>query len=133
MTDAVTATNSGPNRVTILLVEDETPVRLLVRRILERQGYRVVEAETGGAALRVWPQCRDRVRILLTDLVMPEGISGSELAQKLQADQPSLKVIFTSGYSREFMGEDFRPGGTLTFLEKPYDPKQLTDAIRACL
>jgi len=91
---------------TILLVEDEAPLRVLVRKSLARQGYRVLEAPTGGKALAVWQEHRDDIRLLLTDLVMPDGMSGKELAQRLLRENPGLKVIYTSGYSTEVAGND---------------------------
>ena len=84
---------------TILIVEDEPSVRMLTRVVLEPKGYRVLEAADGIEALRVWEQHQGSVHLLLTDIMMPEGLSGLELATRLQTRSPQLRVIFTSGYS----------------------------------
>ena len=74
--------------------------------MLERQGYRVIEAESGPDALFMWEKHRDRVDLLLTDMVMPGGLSGFELAEKLRAEKPELKVIYNSGYTDDMLGEN---------------------------
>jgi two-component system, cell cycle sensor histidine kinase and response regulator CckA len=91
---------------TILLVEDEQSLRALTRRFLENRAYTVIEASSGREALAIWPEHRDEIDLLMTDLVMPEGISGRELAERLRVDKPSLKVILTSGYSPDVAGKD---------------------------
>jgi len=113
----------------ILLVEDEELVRGLARRILEGQGYRVVQAVSAVHALRVWAEKRDSIALVLTDVVMPEGMSGLELAEKLLVDRPELKVIFSSGYS------DKAPGaaGERPFLAKPYGAAELLRIVRSTL
>jgi PAS domain S-box-containing protein len=118
---------------TILLVEDEPAVRSVTRVMLERHGYRVLEAADGLAALGLWQESRTGVALLLTDLVMPGGLSGQQLARHLQEDQPRLKVIFLSGYSADIAGKELmlRPGEN--FLSKPYSPGQLLEAVRHAL
>ena len=118
---------------TILVVEDELPVRELVCAVLRHHGYNILPAPSGAQAIELWRQTSEKVDLLLTDLVMPDQINGRELADKLQAEQPSLKVIFTSGYSADVVGEDFvlQPG--LRYLQKPYDPEELAFAVRDCL
>jgi CheY-like chemotaxis protein len=118
---------------TILLVEDERPLRGLVRGILERQGYRIVEAESGVSALQVWLQHKEDIHLLLTDMVMPDGMTGRELAEKLQAEKPALKVIFTSGYNPDVVGEGFVLREGVNFLQKPYHPRKLVQTVRDCL
>ena len=115
---------------TILLVEDESALRSLARQILQRQGYHVLEAESGLKALSVWEQHSSEINLLLTDMVMPDGLTGADLAKKLQQDRPELKVIFTSGYTVVFENPDceFREG--YNFLQKPYHPRKLTKAVR---
>jgi signal transduction histidine kinase/response regulator RpfG family c-di-GMP phosphodiesterase len=118
---------------TILLVEDEEPVRTLVRGTLQRLSYRVIEAESGAQALSVWDQHPGQVDLLLTDMVMPEGVSGRELVQRLQAKKPALKFIYTTGYSRErATGAMPLPPGS-HFLQKPYDLRKLAQTVRLCL
>jgi CheY-like chemotaxis protein len=117
---------------TILLVEDEPVLRELARTILHDYHYRVLEAATGVEALQVWDRCQGQVDLLLTDMVMPEGISGRELADQLKVRKPELKVVFTSGYSPEFVGDLPKLRGVL-FLPKPYPPQQLARVVRECL
>src|SRR5581483_6510351 len=105
---------------TLLLVEDEPAVRDTVRVVLSRLGYRVLEAATGDEALAVWRARRAEIRLLLTDLVMPGSLSGIELAEKLQAEEPRLKVIYASGYSAEIAGKQFPLEEGVNFLAKPF-------------
>jgi len=118
---------------TILLVEDEKPVRELVARVLERHGYKVLQAATGVEAVDLWREHKNTIALLLTDLVMPENMNGRELAEKLWADRPDLKVIFSSGYSADIVGKDFRLEPELNYLQKPYQPQTLIVAVRRCL
>jgi len=114
---------------TILLVEDEPVVRELVREILQAHQYRVVEAGSGVEALRIWDEHDGQFDLLLTDIVMPEGLNGRELAEQLKRRKPRLKVIFSSGYSAESSGKELRDGDT-AFLAKPYLPQQLAQLVR---
>ncbi len=118
---------------TIFLVEDELAVRKPTRIFLERQGYRVVEAANGMEALARWPEHRGRVALLLTDLVMPGGMNGQELARQLVAEQPQLKVIYVSGYSADIAGRDFQLRLGESFIQKPYATDHLLETIRRFL
>jgi PAS domain S-box-containing protein len=118
-------------RETILIVEDETAVCELVRDVLEKLGYHVLTAPTGPAALKLWPQHRGHIDLLLTDMVMPHGMTGRELGKQLQLEKPSLKVIYTSGYSAEALGAEFQLDSSLVFLQKPYQTRKLAELIRA--
>ena len=118
---------------TILLAEDEPALRALVRSVLTRLGYRVIEAPTGVRALELWEQNRDDIRLLLTDMVMPDGLSGRELAERLLAANPALKVIYTSGYNPEFAGKKFGLRDGVDFLAKPFAAPKLAEAVRAQL
>ncbi len=114
---------------TILLVEDEAAVRMLAERLLRRLGYTVLSAANAHEALRVWEEHARAIDLVLTDMVMPGGLSGRELAARLTADCPKLPVIFTSGYS-----VDFQPGGLkleegVNFLAKPYNPDTLANIL----
>jgi two-component system cell cycle sensor histidine kinase/response regulator CckA len=117
----------------VLVVEDEEPLRELVLHVLKRYGYQVVTALHGRDALRVWETDGDGVSLLLTDMVMPEGVSGWELARALKARNPALKVIFTSGYSAELFGENCELREGVNFLPKPFLPQALARAVRDCL
>jgi CheY-like chemotaxis protein len=118
---------------TILVVEDETPVRELVCNLLAGYGYKIFQAESGVKALELWKECKDRVDLVLTDLVMPDLMNGRELAERLLSERPSLKVIFTSGYSADVVGKDFVLRDGLSYLQKPYHPEKLALAVRDCL
>jgi PAS domain S-box-containing protein len=130
-----TASREAPRQgsETILVVEDEEPVRVLVSGILSGSGYRVLNAATGPEALEVWRHHKQDIALLLTDIVMPEGMTGRDLAEKLQAEKPGLKAIFTSGYSSDIVGKDFILQEGVNFLQKPYPPQNLTQAVRKCL
>lgn len=118
---------------TILIVEDEPAVRALVRNIFERHGYRVLEAASGKTALAVWRAHGSRIDLLLTDLVMPDGLTGIMLAEQLWLERPSLKVIFSSGYSPETVTKGFPLSPGSNFLQKPFNPHDLLQAVRDCL
>ena len=117
---------------TILVAEDEIKLLELVRKVLQRSHYRVLTATSGIDALRVWDEHQGSIDLLLTDMVMPGGINGNELAIELQKRKPALRVIIASGYSAELVGKDFGQGNTV-FLPKPYLPGQLIKIIREAL
>ncbi len=117
----------------LLLVEDEPELRSLARQILECYGYRIFEARTGAEALKLWPQHAQEIDLLLTDIVMPEGITGWELAGQLRAERPDLKVICASGYSIDLLNKQFDSPGAFRFLQKPFKPQTLALAVRECL
>ncbi len=115
---------------TILLVEDEEMVRMIAKKVLEMNGYVVIEATDGRAALDIWDSRGAEIDLLVTDVVMPEGMAGHELAEKLKEDRPELSAIYTSGYSAEiFRGEAIIPEES-TFLPKPYLPDDLLKAVK---
>ena len=118
---------------TILLVEDETPVRRLARSVLERLGYRVIEAESGVDAIILWPELRNSVDLVLTDMVMPGGMTGLDLARRLRADKPGVRIIYTSGYSVDIIGKDFELEDGMNFLQKPFGPRKLAQTVRDAL
>ena len=120
-------------RETILLVEDEAALRNLVKSILERSGYRVLEADSAFTALEVWTDHHGEIDLLLTDMVMPDGMNGRELGQRLQIDKPQLKIIYSSGYSPDVVGEGFLEAEGRHFLQKPYHPRKLVDMVRLAL
>ncbi len=118
---------------TILLVEDEPILRALMRTVLQHYGYRVYTASSGVEALKVWSEHALEIELLLTDMVMPGGVSGRELAKKLQADKPGLKVIYSSGYSLELLNPESGLQEGFNFLPKPYTPEKLATVVRQCL
>lgn len=124
------ADSQAPKKRTVMVVEDEPTLRALVRRVLERGGYEVIEASSGLAALQLWKDNKSHVDLLLTDMVMPDGISGRQLAEKLKTENPELKVIYTTGYSPDLMGNDIALKEGVNFLQKPYPPQKLVQAVR---
>jgi PAS domain S-box-containing protein len=118
---------------TLLVVEDETSVRLTTKTILTRYGYHVLLAANGADALELWQKHRTDIALLLTDMVMPGNLSGLQLAQRLQTETPSLKIIFTSGYSPEIAGRQLELHSGNNFLQKPFSPHQLLLMVRSSL
>jgi two-component system cell cycle sensor histidine kinase/response regulator CckA len=118
---------------TILVVEDEPALRELVVNVLELCGYRILQACSGVEALKVWEKHKNEIDLLLTDMVMPEGMSGRQLAERLQAEDPGLKIIYTSGYSPGMAGKDIALLEGFNFLAKPYPPSRLANVVRECL
>jgi PAS domain S-box-containing protein len=118
---------------TILVVEDEELPRSVMRTILTRNGYHVVDCFNGVEALERWETFRENVELLVTDLVMPGGISGRDLANRLQQKNPQLKVLFVSGYSSEMAGRQLELKSGEKFLQKPFPNDQFLAAVRRCL
>jgi signal transduction histidine kinase/ActR/RegA family two-component response regulator len=130
---ATLAPVAARGRETILVVEDEPLLREMAKHILESHGYSVLIASTGAEALEVWEKDRDKVDLLLTDMVMPAGISGLDLARRLQDEKPRLRVVFVSGYSMEDLDTSFLQENRITLLEKPYTHVSLTRSVRQLL
>jgi signal transduction histidine kinase/CheY-like chemotaxis protein/HAMP domain-containing protein len=118
---------------TILIVEDEPILRSMARDILEECGYHILEASSGKDALDVWNRQANEIDLLLTDMVMPEGLSGVELAKHLLATRPRLKVVFTSGYTANEVNQEMLAQTRASFLSKPYTHTELAKAVRDCL
>jgi len=117
---------------TILLVEDDESVRDLTWRVLEGQGYTVLQAGNGQEAIQVAASHAGRIHLMVTDLVMP-GMSGKALAEQLSQVRPDIKVLFISGYTDELIAEYgiLEPGVTL--LQKPFRPVELAHKVRQVL
>lgn len=118
---------------TVFVVEDDATLRMLTRLMLEQRGYQVLEAPDSNEALRIWPEHQGRIALLLTDLVMPGGVDGRELATRLQAQKPGLKVIFTSGYSAAIAGRELKLEAGQNFIQKPCPADQLLNTARDLL
>jgi two-component system, cell cycle sensor histidine kinase and response regulator CckA len=134
---AAPAVPAQPERVatgvaseTILVVEDEEILRKLAGRVLERQGYRVLTAASGPEAHALWKDHGDRVDLVLTDLVLPEGETGRQLAEALTEQRPDLRVVYMSGYSPDFLSEGFVLDAGYNFLQKPFPLSQLLETVR---
>ena len=127
------ASRTKPCGETILIVEDEVTVRNLVTRFLTLSGYHVLAAEEPRAALTIWAEHKDKVALLLTDVILPGALSGRALALRLQAEQPGLKVLYTSGYSADSLNADGTLDHNIHFFHNHYCPEQLLDADLAML
>lgn len=117
---------------TVLVVEDQQGVRGFVRNLLRLNGYQVLEASDGEEALRVCREHDGDIRLLLTDLVMP-GMSGRELAEKVVAQRPQMRVLFMSGYTDDSVVHAGVAASGMAFLQKPFSPTVLTRKIREAL
>jgi PAS domain S-box-containing protein len=119
----------------ILLVEDEDAVREVLKESLETYGYKIFEASCAREAMKMWKKNNGKIDLLLTDIVMPEGMNGRDLAERIRATKPDLSVIFMSGYSPEIAGKDtgfFRKNKT-AFLQKPFPATALLETVRRCV
>ena len=117
---------------TILLVEDEEQVRVVLRRVLERAGYAVLVSATPGDALLAAEQHEGPIALLLTDVVMPR-MNGFQLADRLARTRPELRVRFMSGYPMARLIEEVEGAAEIDLLSKPVTPDQLLQAVRATL
>lgn len=113
---------------TILFVEDEETVRVIVAQTLRSYGYTVVEAEDGADAIRLASEREHDIDLLLTDLTMP-GMSGRELAARLTEERPGLGIVYTSGYPADTLDVEAGPA----YVQKPYDSAELAAAVRRVL
>jgi PAS domain S-box-containing protein len=113
---------------TVLVVEDEEKVRAVVTRQLEKLGYRVLSAKNAEDALELLAS-DDHFDLLMTDMIMPGGINGHELAERVKAARPAISVLLTSGYPRDA----FRQGRSFPLISKPYGLDELAEAVRTAL
>jgi CheY-like chemotaxis protein len=119
---------------TILVVENGDILRPLIGEILRREGYRVLEAQDGDAALSVWHREQGPIDLVVTDVVMP-NMSGKELVWRLRLLRPEVKVIYMSGYESSLLsaGNKFEFGSEAIFLQKPFRPADLSRVVREIL
>ncbi len=132
---AASAAEAAPikGHETILVVEDEVGLRRLVAEGLRRLGYSVYEAANGQAAIRIWQERPAQFDLLFSDMVMPEGLTGLDLAEKLKKEKPGLKVVISSGYSAEMAANGRSAIDGITYLQKPYQLEPLSRVVRDCL
>lgn len=129
---AETKTRGPEGSETVLLVDDEEPIRKLVGRSLGKLGYRVLEAQDAAQALRISERHPDTIHLLLTDVRMPQ-MTGLELAQQLIVLRPNLRVIYMSGHVERAAGDEESLSSNGTFLQKPFSPAALAQTIREVL
>jgi PAS domain S-box-containing protein len=124
---------AGKKNETILLVEDQAKVRAMVKRVLQGHGYRVLEARHGNEALQICLQSQEPIHLILTDVVMPGGISGRELVDRVKPLLPKTKVIYMSGYTNDVTVRHGVLHSTINFLQKPFAPNILLTKVREVL
>lgn len=118
---------------TILVAEDEAALLELMKHVLGQYHYKILTAASGTEALRIWEEQHGNIDLLLTDIIMPGGMTGRELAEELKKKKPELKVIYTSGFNSSMAGKDWGATGDTVFLSKPYLPDAAAKLIRTTL
>lgn len=125
--------NAAGIKATVLVVEDEPALRSIAVIALDRAGFRVLEAESGAAAMHFWSKHQGDINVLITDITLGGGMNGDAIAKECRKTNPSLPVIFASGNLREANEKDFDLCDHRHYLSKPYSPQTLVDAVRECL
>ena len=131
--EAIAQESTPSGTETILIVEDEPVLREMACNILKDCGYRIFEASSGKEALNQWQQRAKEIDLLLTDVVMPEGISGVNLAEQLLINHPHLKIVLTSGYTANEVSQKLLAKTSARYLQKPYTHSELARTVRDCL
>lgn len=117
---------------TVLLVEDEAGVRRLSKRILDKAGYRVLEAANGHDAEALFARHADSIDLVVTDMIMP-GCDGPELLRRLHVHAPALKVLYMSGYTEQSAVHKAGIGRGLPFVQKPFTATEFVRQVREAL
>jgi two-component system, cell cycle sensor histidine kinase and response regulator CckA len=126
------ADTTEPGTETILLAEDEANLRYLARQFLEKQGYKVIEATDGAAAMQIAVAHEGVIHLLLTDVIMP-GMNGRELAQRISEIRPQTKVLYMSGYTENVIGHNGTLDAGVRLLQKPFTLRDLKSKVREVL
>lgn len=125
--------NSDYGQETVLVVEDEDAVRLVIQKLLKKKGYHIITATHGREALEEAKNYEGDIDLLVTDVVMPHAMTGRELADQLSDHYPDLKILFMSGYADNIVSQqDMMKPGTL-FLQKPFALNELAEKVRFLL
>ena len=124
--------SEGPAGALVAIVEDDDAVRAVARGILQRHGYEVMEARGAAEALLASQRFPRRIDLLLSDVVMPQT-SGPELAKRLVAERPSMRVLFMSGYTDDSVVRHGLVGSSVAYLQKPLTPETVTRKVREVL
>ena len=117
---------------TILIAEDNTEVRNLLKEILSKAGYRINEASDGGEAIAIFHKNRDDINLLILDVIMP-GMNGKEAYEEIKKLKPDIKVIFMSGYNADVIHKRGMLEVGLNFISKPIAPGELLKKVREIL
>jgi two-component system cell cycle sensor histidine kinase/response regulator CckA len=117
---------------TVLVAEDDAPVRALVKEVLGQFGYTVLEAVDGEDAIAVFMKNRDRVQLLILDVIMPKK-NGKEVFEEIRKERPDVKVVFSSGYTADILHKKGIPDEEFNFISKPVSPAELLRKVRAAL
>jgi two-component system, cell cycle sensor histidine kinase and response regulator CckA len=117
---------------TLLVVENEAAIKTLVQMALERHGYVVLTAESGGEALRLAASHQGPIDLLITDVVMPD-LRGPELARRLVEQRPDMVTLFMSGYMDDALGDDATLRVPVDFIQKPFSPSARAARVREML
>jgi len=124
-------TPSAPNSPrTVIVVEDEGPIRTIITLALETKGYRLVVAADGAEGIQLAQQHAGPIDLVITDVLLP-GISGSDVVRELLKSWPNLHVIYVSGYLGNEHELPVSQTGKMRFLSKPFTPRQLLEAVAA--
>jgi len=116
----------------ILIVDDEEPLRILTKEILESRGYKVLLAENGARAIEVYRERRQDISLVILDMVMPI-MGGREAFLEMKTINPRIKAILSTGYSRDGKAKKILDSGVSGFIQKPYQPNALLSTIRNVL
>jgi two-component system cell cycle sensor histidine kinase/response regulator CckA len=114
---------------TVMLVEDEDPVRIFGARALRNKGYKVLEAKSGESALEMIRGAAEQIDLLITDVVMPR-MDGPTLIREVRETHPDMKVIFISGYTEDAFRQRLDSDSEIHFLPKPFSLKQLAGKVK---
>ena len=117
---------------TILLVDDEQMIRDLCSRILTKSGYNVITASNGKEALELYREQREKISLVILDLIMPE-MGGKQCLEGLLTLDPAVKVVIASGYSGKETAKEALTSGAKGFIDKPYDVRQVLGVVRSVL
>ena len=127
-------TNSGKpgTGTTLLLVDDEESVLRVVRRLMERAGFKVLTATDGRAAVELFRASKDDIHAVVVDMTMP-GMDGETVCREMLAIKPGIALIFASGFASGEMASRFKPGEISGFIQKPYRHEVLIETVRTAL
>ena len=126
------AAGHEPGKERILLVDDDDTVRRMTKELLEMMGYDVLEAANGNEALRLCESRETLINLVLTDVMMP-SMTGTELAERLKALRPDLRLMYMSGFTGDALSEWALAQSDIPFLQKPFTPEDLAETVKQAL